>query len=87
MRPLHRYDANALIIPDEHEGTVGGRIGLLRLVLSDDGPVTDAGSGREHTRPDAFCHLNARQARQLADRLHALADQLPTTTTPPRTTP
>ncbi len=84
MRPLHRY---ATIVPGEYEGVIGGRLGLLRLVLCDDGPVTDARTGHEHTQPDVLCHLNARQARQLADRLHALADQLTTTTPPPRTTP
>jgi hypothetical protein len=87
MRPRHRYDAHATIMPDEYEATIGGRIGLLRLVLTDDGPVTDALTGREYTTPDVFCHLTARQARQLADRLHALADQLTTTTSPTRTTP
>jgi hypothetical protein len=59
MGPLHRYDAHATIVPDEWQTIIGGRIGLLRLVLTDDGPLTD---------PDT-------------DRLHALADQLPTTTT------
>ena len=86
MRPRHRYDAHATIVPDEYEATVAGRIGLLRLVLSDDGPVTDALTGADAHRPDVFCHLNARQARQLADRLQTLADQL-TTTPPARTTP
>lgn len=76
----HRYDAHALIVPGEHEATVGGRVGLLRLVLTDDGPLTDTRTGHEHARPDAFCHLTAHQARRLADQLHALADQLPTTT-------
>jgi hypothetical protein len=87
MRPVHRYDAHARIVPDEYEATVGGRIGLLRLVLTDAGPVADALTGHEYTTADVFCHLNARQARQLADRLHALADQLTTTTWPTRTTP
>lgn len=87
MRPLHRYDAHATIMPDEYEGTINGRIGLLRLVLTDDGPLTDPDTGRQYTQPDVFCHLNARQARQLADRLHALADHLTTTTSPTRTTP
>jgi hypothetical protein len=87
MHPQHRYDAHATIVPDEYEGIIGGRTGLLRLVLSDEGPLTDALTGRQYTQPDVFCHLNARQARQLADRLHALADQLTTTTSPTRTTP
>jgi hypothetical protein len=87
MRPLHRYDAHATIVPDEYEGTIGGRIGLLRLVLTDDGPLTDPDTVRRYTQPDVFSYLNAHQARQLADRLHALADQLTTTTAPARTTP
>jgi hypothetical protein len=77
----HRFDARAQIVPGEHEGIVHGRAGLLRLVLSDDGPLTDTTTGHEHTRPDVFCHLTARQARQLADQLHTLAGQLTTTTT------
>lgn len=81
MDPLHRYDAHATIAPDEWQAIIGGRSGLLRLVLTDDGPLTDPDTGREYTQPDVFSHLNARQARQLADRLHALADQLTTTTT------
>jgi hypothetical protein len=87
MRPLHRYDAHATIVPDEYEAIIGGRTGLLRLVLSDDGPLTDPDTGRQYTQPDVFCRLNAHQARQLADRLRALADQLTTTTSPTRTTP
>ena len=81
MRPLHRYDAHATIVPDEYEGTIGGRIGLLRLILTDDGPLTDALTGHQYTQPDVFCHLTARQARELAARLQQLADQLTTSTT------
>jgi hypothetical protein len=81
MRAEHRYDAHALIVPGEYARIVHGRAGLLRLVLSDDGPLTDVQTGHEHTQPDVFCHLTARQARQLADQLHQLADHLPTTTT------
>jgi hypothetical protein len=82
----HRYDAHALIMPGEYAGIVHGRAGLLRLVLSDDGPLTDARTGHEHTQPDVFCHLTARQARRLADQLHQLADQLPIAITTPRPT-
>lgn len=87
MRPLHRYDARATIVPGEHEGTIGGSVALLRLIVTDDGPLTDTLAGRQYTRPDVFCHLNARQARQLAERLHELADQLAGTPSPIRTTP
>ena len=58
----HRYDAHALIMPGEHERTVGGRVGLLRLVLSDDGPLTDARTGHEHTQ--------VRTARAIASNRH-----------------
>jgi hypothetical protein len=61
-RELRRYDAQAVIVPDEEQGIVGGRVGLLRLVLTDDGPLTDPDTGREYTQPDVFCHLTARQA-------------------------
>jgi hypothetical protein len=55
----------------------------MRLILTDDAPLKDPTTGREHTQPDVRCHLTARQARQLAGRLHQLADQLPTTRTMP----
>ena len=85
MRPLHRYDARALIVPGEYAGIVDGRAGLLRLVLSDDGPLTDADSGREYTRrrvlsPDRPPGPPARR-RQAARR------QLTATTSLTRTTP
>jgi hypothetical protein len=86
MRPVHRYDAHAVIVPGEHELLIGARAELLRLVLTDDGPLTDALTGEERTTPDVFCHLTARQARQLADRLRALADQLAITPLPTPTT-
>ena len=79
----HRYDAHAVIVPGEHELLIGARAQLLRLVLTDDGPLTDALTGREYTTPDVFCHLTAGQARQLADRLGDLADRLTTTKTTP----
>lgn len=79
MRPWHRFDAHAVIAPGEHERLIGARAQLMRLVLTDDGPLTDALTGVDYTTPDVICHLTAGQARQLADRLHALADQLATT--------
>lgn len=82
----HRYDAHAVIVPGEHELLIGAHAQLLRLVLTDAGPLTNALTGTEYTTPDVFCHLTAHQARQLADRLHALADQLTVTTLPTRTT-
>ena len=70
MSPTHRYDAHAEIVPGEHELPDRRRVQLLRLMLTDDGPLTDARPARVH-EPDVFCHLTARQARELADRLHA----------------
>ena len=81
-----RYDAHATIVPDEYEGTIGGRIRLLRLVITNDGPLTDPDTGHQYTQKTCFCYLNAFQARQFADRLHALADQLTATTAPAKTT-
>jgi hypothetical protein len=82
----HRHDAHAVIVPGEHEPPIAARAQLPRLVLTDDGPVTDALTGAEPTTPDVFCHLTAHQARRLADRPHALADQPTVTTLPTRTT-
>jgi hypothetical protein len=59
MRAEHRY----------HEGTAHGRTGLLRLVLTNDGPPTHATTGDEYAQPDVLCHPSARQARRLADHL------------------
>jgi hypothetical protein len=78
----HRYNAHATIVPGEHQLLIGAHAQLLRLVLTDDGPVTDHRTGAQHTTPDVFCHLTARQARELADSLRAFADQLTTTTFP-----
>jgi hypothetical protein len=79
----HRYGWHAVIVPGEHEPLIAARARLLRLALTDDGPVTDALTGAEPTTPDVFCHLTA---RQLADRPHALADQPTVTTLPTKRT-
>jgi hypothetical protein len=75
-RALHRFEAHATIEPGEHELNLAGRrVGLVRVVLTDDGPVTaDCGDGPEHHRPDVICPLRPSDARALAHRLLELAD-------------
>jgi hypothetical protein len=75
-RDLHRFEAHAAIKPGEHEHTVDGTTQqLVRVVLTDDGPVTaDGGDGPEIHRPDVVCPLRPSDARRLAQRLLELAD-------------
>jgi hypothetical protein len=75
-RDLHRFEAHATIEPGEHERRVDGeRVQLVRIVLSDDGPViADGGDGPEIHRPDVVCPLRPADARALAHRLLELAD-------------
>jgi hypothetical protein len=77
---LHRFEAHAKIRPGEHErGLRGERIQLVRVALTDHGPViTD--DGLEHRRPDVVCFLRPGEARGLAARLAQLADQATATT-------
>lgn len=82
----HRYDARAEIVGDEHELLINTKAQLMRLVLTDNGPLTNAFTGEQYTTADVYCHLTARQARQLADDLRALADQLTITKLPTPTT-
>jgi hypothetical protein len=71
----HRYEARADIVPGEREMVAGGSlIQLVRLTLTDAGPVTRP-DGRDHERPDVICPLRISEARALAGRLLALADQ------------
>lgn len=81
-RALHRFQAHATIAPGEHEHTVGGTaLQLVRVVLTDDGPViADGGDGPEIHRPDVVCPLRPSEARALAQRLLELADHATTTT-------
>ncbi|HEX5922864.1 MAG TPA: hypothetical protein VFY45_03465, partial [Baekduia sp.] len=65
MRPWQRFDAHAVIVPGEYEQLIGARAQLMRLVLTDDGPLTDALTGLDYTTADVICHLTAGQARQL----------------------
>ena len=79
---LHRFEAHATIKPGEHELTPAGeRVQLVRVVLSDDGPViAGGGDGPEHRRPDVICPLRPSDARRLAHRLLELADHATTST-------
>ena len=71
----HRYEARADSVPGEREMVVGGsQIGLVRLTLTDAGPVTRP-DGSDYERPDVICPLRVCEARALAGRLTRLADQ------------
>jgi hypothetical protein len=71
----HRYEARADIVAGECELGVGGRlIQLVTLTLTDAGPITMP-DGSDHECPDIICPLRTCQARALASRLLALADQ------------
>lgn len=71
----HRYAARADIVAGERELALGpSPIALVRLTLTDAGPVTRP-DGADHQRPDVTCPLRASEARTLAGRLLALADQ------------
>jgi hypothetical protein len=78
---LHRFEAHATIEPGEHELNLAGeRVQLVRVVLTDDGPViADGGDGPDHHRPDVICALRPSDARALAARLLALADHATST--------
>jgi hypothetical protein len=80
-RTLHRFEAHATLKPSEHELNLAGeRVQLVRVVLTDDGPViADGGDGPQHHRPDVVCPLRPADARALAHRLLALADLATTT--------
>ena len=71
----HRYEARAEIVPGECELALDGRpIQLVRLTLTDDGPITMP-DGADYERPDVICPLRTCEARSLAGRLLELADQ------------
>ena len=70
----HRYEAHA-IISGECELSVDGRLmALVTLTLTDAGPVAMP-DGTDHARPDVICPLRVCEARSLAGRLQALADE------------
>jgi hypothetical protein len=80
----HRYEARADIVPGECELALdASRIQLVRLTLTDAGPVTRP-DGSDYERPDVICPLRVCEARWLADRLTRLADQAHDTPTPTR---
>jgi hypothetical protein len=72
----HRFEAHATIRAGERERVIDDGSGrqLVRVVLCDGGTVV-APDGSEHRRPDVVCPLRPSQARQLAERLLALAAQ------------
>jgi hypothetical protein len=82
-RDLHRFEAHATLKPGEHELNLAGeRVQLVRVVLTDDGPViADGGDGAEHHRPDVICALRPSDSRALAARLLELADRATATGT------
>ena len=77
---LHRFEAHATIEPGEHERDLDHeRIQLVRVVLTDAGPViANGGDGPEIYRPDVVCLLRPSEARGLAARLLELADHATT---------
>lgn len=76
----HRFEAHATIRLGEHERRIDGSgLQLVRVVLCDGGTVV-APDGNEHQRSDVICPLRPAEARQLAERLLALAAQAQRTT-------
>ena len=70
----HRFYAHASINEGENERRVdGSALQLVRVVLRDDGPVSDS-DGVDHQRPDVICPLRPTEARVLGRRLLALAE-------------
>ncbi|MGH2901172.1 MAG: hypothetical protein ACRDMZ_21020 [Solirubrobacteraceae bacterium] len=64
-----------MIVPGDCELSVNGRlIQLVTLTMTDAGPIT-LPDGTDRQQPDVICHLRASQARALAGRLLALAEQ------------
>lgn len=69
----HRFDAEVVIKPGETEGrSDGSGFQLVRLVLTDNGPVTRP-DGTTYYRPDVICPMRPEHARVLAERLGATA--------------
>ena len=72
---MHRYEARADIVPGDCELSVNGRpIQLITLTLTDAGPITRP-DGSDYERSDVVCPLRVSEARWLAGRLLALADE------------
>ncbi len=69
----HRYQARADIAGARELAVNEHRIELITLTLTDAGPVTMP-DGTDHRRPDVICPLRPSEARALAGRLLALAD-------------
>lgn len=71
----HRYQADAVLAGACEHGAGGQLLGLITLTLTDAGPATTP-DGTDIHRPDVICPLRVSEARVLAGRLLALADQL-----------
>lgn len=69
----HRYQADAVLAGARELGIGGRLLALITLTLTDAGPTT-LPDGTDVVRPDVICPLRPAEARQLADRLHQLAD-------------
>jgi hypothetical protein len=68
-----RAEAHATIAAGRQERCPGGELlQLVSVTLTDASPATHEVDGR---RPDVSCPLRPTEARQLAARLHRLADQ------------
>ncbi|MDQ3608786.1 MAG: hypothetical protein M3459_07790 [Actinomycetota bacterium] len=73
-RDLHRFEAQATIVPGEHELCGDTLVQLVTVALSDGGPITRDEATSTYQRPDVFCPLRPAEARQLAAQLLELAD-------------
>ena len=72
---MHRYQARAKIASGERERMVDGHPAqLVTLTLTDAGPITRP-DGSDYERSDVVCPLRVSEARWLAGRLLALADE------------
>jgi hypothetical protein len=77
-----RFAAHARIEIPECELLPDGRqLQLVRLALTNDGPVI-AVNGEEVDQPEVICPLRPQEARELAHALLALADQATTISNP-----
>jgi len=70
-----RFEACAAIEPGEFElGLDGSRVQLVRVVLTDAGPLT-RDDGSMYRRRDVVCSLRPAEARELGLRLFELAHE------------
>jgi hypothetical protein len=68
-----RFHAGVAVKPGETEGRIdGSAIQLVRVVLSDNGPVVRE-DGATYSRPDVVCAMRSEEAHELAGRLTGAA--------------